>query len=235
MSTSVDNATNAESGEQTMAIVYWPTKSECDDALLALQRATGVKVGIKEWDQNCQRSPRSFAVCLAGALTPEDATHCGEARKLESGGFLEHHVMFLYPRSWKVVSHEDTAERAFVAFVLPFAVTDDTPHSANVVVGVEKLAGGEDLRAFSNKSLSVGARLERLSDENPRENTRLVTSKGEQDGTRYTVIDFFTLNQAGNIGVSIRLAYPNLPGSASWKGPADFHSVVASLKFTDIP
>jgi hypothetical protein len=141
--------------------------------------------------------------------------------------------MFLVPSAWKAISSEDTGESACVAFVLPFAPTDGTLHSANAVVTVEKTEAGVDIATFSNKSLSSGPKIQCVSDEQPGANTRLVKSSGEQAGTTYTVLDFYRLNEAHSLGISVRLAYPMLEGVDSWSGVRDFETLLARLLVSD--
>jgi hypothetical protein len=212
----------------------WPTEAECEIGFKGLMRAAGMSEAIKGWKPNCLRMPRTYILCLASTSSLADVEECSDARTLKEASIFANRAKFLRPATWNVVGSQETEERASVAFMVPFAATDGTPNSANVMVAVVKAKRGIDIVSFSVEILTSGAELTVIADSHPSVNSRKTKSSGLQGDTTYTIVDYFELDGSHTIGVHVRLAYPKVPGVESWNGVQEFETLLRSLVLEEI-
>ncbi len=229
-------STGPQSPPQTPAPAPTVDADVCDRALANLQKVTGVRARIRGWHERCAEGNPAYAQCIADATSLEDIEQCAADHKAATAS-LEHvellgaSVAYDRPTSWGLIQDGETAERALVAYFVPYPATDDTPHSANAVISAVPLET-VGVAAFSDQSMAaLTVPMSRVSDEYLSENARRIISTGEEHDAVYTVIDHFAVNEAHTVGVHLRFAYPNLDGLDTWDGLPAFEALVASLTF----
>jgi hypothetical protein len=146
--------------------------------------------------------------------------------------FIEKRVTFSIPAEWQIQSQEDKKTLGRTQIFIPYALTDDTPHSANATIVVnivpEKVTV-EDLCDRIRKQSYPGMAI--VNDLPDGKNWRTMVWTAETQGLPYLALHRFGV--VNRVAVEFLVAFPLFEkGDTKWveRTIADFNRTCESLK-----
>lgn len=144
-------------------------------------------------------------------------------RAAENEIFLQNGSIQLgVPSDWVVLAHSPTGNRTVVAFQIfgnPAEV--GTPNSTNLAISTFALKDPESAQAFA---APLTKRTQDATSSREYESWSIREWQGDQNGTKYQIMDARSTNKTLNVGIHVRLAWPLLANN-----PADYGDTMNSL------
>lgn len=160
---------------------------------------------------------RSLLTFLLGLLA------LAAGRAAENEIFLQNGSLQLgVPSDWVILAHSPTGNRSVIAFQIfgnPAEV--GTRNSTNLAISTFALKDPESAQAFA---APLTKRTQDATTSRDYENWSIREWQGDQDGTKYQIMDARTTNKSLNVGIHLRLAWPLLASN-----PADYGDTMNAL------
>jgi hypothetical protein len=146
--------------------------------------------------------------------------------------FLEKRVTFTIPSHWRIQSQEDSKTLGRTQILIPYALTDNTPHSANAAIIANIVPDGVTVKDIGDriaKQQYPGMTI--VNDIPDGKNWRIIVWTARTEGLPYLMLDRFGL--VNNVAVEFVIGFPLFEnGDVKWveKVVSDFNATCESLK-----
>ena len=146
--------------------------------------------------------------------------------------FLNKRVTFTIPTHWQIQSQEDSKTLGRTQILIPYALTDNTPHSANAAIIANIVPDGVTVKDIGDrlaKQQYPGMAI--VNDIPDGNNWRTIVWTARTEGLPYIMLDRFGL--VNNVAVEFVIGFPLFEnGDTKWveKVVADFNATCESLK-----
>ncbi|CAN5733823.1 hypothetical protein BH09VER1_BH09VER1_39620 [soil metagenome] len=125
---------------------------------------------------------------------------------LHNGG-----IVLAVPSDWVILAHSPTGKRTVIAFqIFGNPAEIGGANSTNLSISTFALNDPEAAQAFA---APLTKRAQETTTTREYENWSIREWQGDQNGTKYQIIDGRATNKALNVGIHVRLAWPLLPNN----------------------
>jgi hypothetical protein len=146
--------------------------------------------------------------------------------------FIERRVTFSLPTQWVIQKQEETKTLGRAQILIPYPLTDNTPHSANAAIVANTVPSSVTVKDIGdrvyNKQYEGMAVVNDIADG---KNWRTIVWTARTEGTPYLMLDRFGLVKG--VAVEFLVGFPLLEnGDQKWieKVVEDFNATCKSLK-----
>jgi hypothetical protein len=146
--------------------------------------------------------------------------------------FLEKRVTFTIPSHWQIQSQEDSKTLGRTQILIPYALTDNTPHSANAAIIANSVPDGVTVKDIGDRIAKQQYPGMAIVNDNPDgKNWRTIVWTARTEGLPYLMLDRFGL--VNQVAVEFVVGFPLFEnGDVKWveKVVSDFNATCESLK-----
>ena len=146
--------------------------------------------------------------------------------------FLEKRVTFTIPDQWQIQKVEDSKTLGRTQILIPYALTDNTPHSANAAIVANIVPDNVTVKEVGDR---IGKQpipsLVIVNDIPDGENWRTIVWTARTEGVPYLILSRFGV--VHNVAVEFTVGFPLFEkDDTKWieKGIADFNTTCETLK-----
>ncbi|HEX6187716.1 MAG TPA: hypothetical protein VFZ40_06530 [Pyrinomonadaceae bacterium] len=146
--------------------------------------------------------------------------------------FLEKRVTFAIPSNWQIQSQEDSKTMGRTQILIPYALTDNTPHSANAAIIANNVPDNVTVKDIGDriaKQQYPGMAI--INDIPDGKNWRTIVWTARTEGVPYLMLNRFGL--VNHVAVEFVVGFPLFEnGDTKWveRVVADFNATCETLK-----
>jgi hypothetical protein len=146
--------------------------------------------------------------------------------------FLEKRVTFTIPDHWQIQRLEDSKTLGRTQIMIPYALTDNTPHSANAAIVAHIVPDNMTVKDVGDRIAKQPIpTLAIVNDIPDGENWRTIVWTARTEGLPYLILSRFGV--VHNVAVEFTVGFPLFEnGDAKWieRAVADFNTTCETLK-----